>query len=109
MQIGVHKVFLQSTKVSVYEIVYPTTGLYREPYRTVCLHKSPGFDFVNRELPLRILIPHYEPAFFDKREFIIEFDDCMYIKFKGGDLDDKMTSKNTIQLLQGKDKAKFST
>ena len=80
------KVFLQSTRVAVYEVVHPTIGMSTEPYRTVCLHKSPGYDFVKKDLPLRVLVPHYEPEFFDSRQFVIEFDEKMFVEFSGADL-----------------------
>ena len=83
--------------MAIYEVVYPTTGLYKEPYRTICLHKSAGYDFVNKELPLRVHIPHYEVEHFDQREFIVEFDDCMYVKFRGKDL--RQSGSGGVQLL----------
>ena len=77
---------LSSTKVSVYELIRPQIGTNRQPYRAICLHKSAGFDFVKKELSLRVLIPHYELEFFERREFVIEFDDRMFIRFTGSEV-----------------------
>jgi hypothetical protein len=42
------------------------------------------------------LISHYEAEFFDKRQFAIEFDEKMIVKFSGSDL------MGTKALLAGK-------
>ena len=59
---------------------------------------------MNKELPLRVLVPHYENQFFGKREFVIEFDECMYIKFKGSELIDVEETNRDGRLLIGKDR-----
>lgn len=61
-----NKIDLWEAKTEVYELLRPMKG---ESYRTRCLHHNGGFKELKSEIeiPLTILVPHYEVNFFKER------------------------------------------
>ena len=74
---------LESASIAVYEIKPTALGAINPTYRTLLVHQILGFDFVNSELPIKIFVPHFEMEYFSKREFMIEFNEKIFIKLSG--------------------------
>ena len=60
------KIDLWEAKTEVYEVIRPSRG---SSYRMRCLHHNGGFEELKGEveIPLTILVPHYEVSFFNER------------------------------------------
>ena len=76
---------LQTAKIEVFEVIKPRKGA---SYKMRCLHVRKNVCEVEGELqlPLRVLIPHYEPQFFPSRVFQLEFDKKKSITISGAEL-----------------------
>ena len=76
---GDDKVDLWSTKTEVFEIIQPLAG--KDAYKMRCLHINQGMSDIMKdpEIPMTLLVPHYEVGFFKDRLFQIEFDKTKFI------------------------------
>ena len=61
-----NKIDLWEAKTEVFEVIKPKKG---ESYLMRCLHHNGGFTELKSEveIPLTILVPHYEANFFKER------------------------------------------
>lgn len=99
------KINLLHAKTEVYELLHTAEG---QSYQMRCIHRQEGLSdgSIDWYIPISVLIPHFEIAFFKERVFHIELDGNKFIELTGEEilkLSNQLTLTRSLQNIDQKE------